>query len=155
MIGYALLALFLILIVRLLGWAYMRSCLKTSKYRKAIEGKSFINRWFFVSLRNEIKDRFSKCENRLILHSITAQMFYWMNISNHFLYFVYLFSVFISTRLFHGHSNNVFQGLSIIFYAVMLLEILMIAIATGTEDRRYHKERMRNSKLRRKSRRQS
>lgn len=146
MIFYTLFALISIIAFRFLSWAYMRSTLKASKYRKAVDGSSFIHKWFFISLRKSIRNQYSKCEGRVISHSATAQILYLTNLWNHLFFVLYIVSDLIAIWLIHDASKSLLRTFSIVFYAVLLFELVALAIIVWAENSRYHKERMKHSK---------
>lgn len=116
---------------------------KPVKVRKYKREYSFLDRWFFLSLHKEIKDKYNKAEQRRIKYSSIAKIYYCANMINHVALIIYI--LFLMIVMFVQASQKVLDGC---MYALLILHfvfIVLISIMTLYEYANYFKKRERRT----------
>jgi len=108
-------------------------------YKKYKKNTTLINRYFLVSAKSMIKDRYSKSEKRIIRYSVIVNVLFYINIIIN-LAFLMVISGFI-LFLFNMLNSKIIYLVFLFFLVFILLIFLIYAIIEAYVNYDYHKKR--------------
>lgn len=128
-----------LLIIRGYMGAELYLCL-SKKARKAYKKEvSFVNRWFFWSAPQKVKDKYSKYEKQTVQYPDIMIFYRFLNAVLHLMFVAQLLAVAAFTLgwLTEAVLNVVCQ----IYLLMCALSLVLLAIISFTTNRRYHRSR--------------
>ena len=134
---------FLIVLIILREFMYLSLKVGQSKNTWKLYKKKciFINRWFFWSTYKNVKDKFSKNENRIIRYTSIARIYRVFNI---FIHILLILQIMISIIFYFGNINNNVLEISYIIYGFSALFIFVfLSIIEFYINKNYHIKRYR------------
>ena len=133
----------LISFILLIGvrWIF-RICIRADnpKAYKQNRDKSFFDRWFFISMHREARDRYVKAEKRKVHFQTSAKAYYITNIVLHIAFVCTIICEIVA--LFWKPLKNCMLGIYASFCCLILLTFVELAIICFSENRIYYKHKM-------------
>ena len=108
-------------------------------YKKYKKETKFWNRYFIISARKLIKDRYLKSENRVIRYSTLIQFYFWLNIIMQSAFLTVIASLILLQ--FSFLNNTIFSIVCISFLSITLVFFAIFALIENYIDRNYHRKR--------------
>jgi hypothetical protein len=119
----------------------MRAFLSRKGYKKYKENTGFWNRWFFVSARYIVRDKYSKFEGRIIQYTCIIRILFILNLILHIGLFIEMSIMFMVSV---GKLNNQIANSAIGMYLLLIwISCMIIGLTSRYEYRRYHRMRER------------
>lgn len=142
--GFLLFSIAALLALRGFMGAGVRSFLTKNERKKYHASTSRIDRWFFWSAPNLIRNRYSKSEKRKISYSSTLKAYRAINLAAH----IGLTAVlFFTVCYFAGYvGERVLNTVCIAYAIIILLMFAVLAVIEFGTNQRYHLARYRNKK---------
>jgi len=134
--GFLLFSIAALLALRGFMGAGVRSFLTKNERKKYHASTSSIDRWFFWSAPNLIRNRYSKSEKRRISYASTMKAFRAINLAAHIGLTAVLF--FIVCYLAGYVGERVLNTVCIAYAIIILLTFVMLAVIEFWMNRRYH-----------------
>lgn len=142
--GFLLFSIAALLALRGFMGAGVRSFLTKNERKKYHASTSRIDRWFFWSAPNLIRNRYSKSEKRKIPCSSTLKAYRAINLAAHIGLTAVLFFI---VCYFAGYVGERVLNIVCIAYAIaILLMFVVLAVIEFGMNQRYHLARYRNKK---------
>lgn len=142
--GFLLFSIAALLALRGFMGTGVRSFLTKNERKKYHANTSGIDRWFFCSVPNLIRNRYSKSEKRRISYASTLKAYRVINLAAHIGLTVVLFFI---VCYFAGYVGARVLNIVCIAYAIaILLMFVVLAVIEFGMNRRYHLARYRNKK---------
>lgn len=109
---------------------------------KAYKAKTnLLDRWFFISARHIVRDKYSKFEGRIIRHTMTVRIMFALNLILHVAFLPeQLLLLMVELNVL---NNQVADGAATVFFIVILVVWLSFYFIEGYENRKYHRMRER------------
>lgn len=119
-------------------------CAKLSRkgYKKYKENTGFWNRWFFVSARYIVRDKYSKFEGRIIRHTISMQVIFILNLILHIGLSAEVIMLIMTLKL-KMLNDYIADSIAMAFFLLILVAVGVLYCIESYENRRYHRMRER------------
>ena len=106
---------------------------KKLKYYK--KSTSFLDRWFFISVRSMVRDKYSKYEGRVIHYTLSAQIIFVLNIILHVCFLAEMVMLpIIKAGLVSDKATNI---IIIGYLSIWLVLMWILGEVIHQEQRRY------------------
>lgn len=139
---HILFSLSLVAIYRFVLGSYILLVYKKKEYIAIKKRTTFWDNWFLFSLTKEVKDRYSRYEQRTIRYSRHARAFWGMNLTHHLL-LIFEFLLWLMAGVLNDAGlKEIAEICSIFLYCVIGLSFILFAFVTCLENKRYHKKRL-------------
>lgn len=140
MIIILILSVSAVLVLRVVMDLILRDKLSGKGYKKYRENTRFWDRWFFVSARYIVRDKYSKFEGRIIRHTISMRIVFVLNIVMHIglLAEVSVLLLSVKLKLLNGQAA---EGAATVFFLLVLAAFGVLYCIESYENRRYHRMR--------------
>lgn len=120
----------------------IRLCLSKNEWRCYIRNTGFLDRWFFWSAPQIIRNKYSKRERKMIRYSSMAKAYRMLNIAIHFLGGIEL--VIVLSYHFEAIHKAIFEWWSIMYFIICFLLFVILSIIELIVNHQYHRSRHRN-----------
>lgn len=136
-----------------LGMSFMLFCLRGSlsleiwcsmtkgerkKYKKSC---SFLNRWFFLSAPDYVRDKYVKSEKKYIRYSQHARQNRFICIVLHVVYAIAVIAAVLLSTEPGGHMALLFESICIGYWGFTLATYLFVAVREYITFSKYHRSR--------------
>ena len=122
------------------GWMalFVRCAMSKSERKRYRQGCSALNRWFFISTHNFLKDKYSKSEGKVIRYSHIARGFRVINILLHA-----AFAITAAAMLIHlpDADDHVFKVIVLAYLAFWGCAVFTLGVIETVTHWKYHRSR--------------
>lgn len=128
-----------LLILRMFMEIALKTYVSRKKYKYYKESTKFFDRWFFVSARYIVRDKYSKFERRIIRYTLSMKIIFVLNI---ILNGSFALEIIVLSATALGLIDGQIADVSTTAFFIMILVLVWaLGIIDYCENRRYHQMR--------------
>ena len=129
-----------VLVLRVVMEMVLRSNFSRKGHKKYKENTCFFDRWFFISARCIVRDKYSKLEGRIIRHTISMQIIFVLNLVLHVGLLAEVALLFMAGKL-KMLNDQIADRTATVFFLLILAAVAVLYFIESYENRKYHQMR--------------
>ena len=129
-----------VLVLRVYMEMVLRAKLSRKGYKKYKEHTNFFDKYFLILARYVVRDKYSKCEGRIIRQTISMQVLFVLNIILHAGLLAEVSLLFMTVKLKILNAQMA-EGAAVAFFLLFLAAVGVLYCVDSYENRKYHRMR--------------